>query len=65
MLSQYLPQDSQIVYNCTGDANTVIVKFALNLAAQGNEVTVVSHDTAILILLVNRFSFQNSIESSE
>ena len=52
MLSRNLQQDSQIVYNCTVDADTMIVKCALDLAAQGNEVTVVSDDTEILILLV-------------
>ena len=45
LLSHYLRQDSQIVYNSTGDADTMIVKCALDFAAQGNEVTVVSDDT--------------------
>ena len=52
LLSHYLRQDSQIVYNNTGDADTMIVKCALDLAAQGNEVTVVSDDTDILVLLI-------------
>ena len=52
LLSHYLQQDSQIVYNSTGDADTMIVKCALDFAAQGNEVTVVSDDTDILVLLI-------------
>ena len=52
MLSHYLRQDSQIFYNSTGDADTMIVKCALDLAAQGNEVTVVADDTDILVLLI-------------
>ena len=52
MLSHYLRQDSQIVYNSTGDTDTMIVKCALDLAAQGNEVTVEADDTDILVLLI-------------
>ena len=50
--SHYLRQDSQIVYNSTGDADTMIVKCALDFAVQGNEVTIVSDDTDILVLLI-------------
>ena len=52
LLSHYLRQDSQIVYNSTGDADTMIFKCALDFAAQGNEVTVVSDNTDILVLLI-------------
>ena len=52
LLSHYLRQDSQIVYNSTGDADIMIVKCALDFAAQGNEVTVVADDTDILVLLI-------------
>ena len=52
MLSHYLRQGSQIVYNSTGDADTMTVKCALDFAAQGNEVTVVLDDTDILVLLI-------------
>ena len=33
LLSHYLRQDSQIIYNSTGDADTMIVKCALHFAA--------------------------------
>ena len=52
LLSHYLQQDSQIVYNSTGDADTMIVKCGLDFAARGNKVTVVSDDTDILVLLI-------------
>ena len=51
-MSYYLQQNSQIVYNSTGDADTMIAKCALDFAAQGNEVTVVSDDTDVLVLLI-------------
>ena len=44
--------NSQIVYNSTGDADTLIVSSALQYAQQGQEVNVVADDTDILVLLV-------------
>ena len=36
----------------TGDIDTMTIKCALDFAAQGNEVTIVSDDTDILVLLI-------------
>ena len=51
LLTQYL-KDGQIVHNSTGDADTMIVKCALEFAIRRNEVNVVADDTDVLILLI-------------
>jgi len=56
-----LQQNSQIVYNSTGDADTMIAKCALDFAAQGNEVTVVSDDTDVLVLLIYRWKMNMGV----
>lgn len=45
LLTHYLKADAQIVHNCTGDADTMIVLCALQYAIQGTEVSVVADDT--------------------
>jgi len=52
LLSKYLQSDGQVVYNSTGDADTLIVSNALQIAREGKEVNVVADDTDVLILLM-------------
>ena len=52
LLSHYLEGDSHTVNQSTGDADTMIVHCALQLATQGTEVMVVADDTDVLILLI-------------
>ena len=52
LLSRYLESDGQRVHNSTGDADTMIVACALQMAMEGKEVTVVADDTDVLILLM-------------
>ena len=52
LLTKYLIEDGQIVHNSTGDADTLIVKCALEFAIRKNEVNVVADDTDVLILLI-------------
>ena len=52
LLSQCLEADGQIVHNSTGDADTLIVVCALQFARHGREVSVVSDDTDVLVLLM-------------
>jgi len=47
-----LEADGQIVYNSTGDADTLIVECALQFARQGRELSVVADDTDVLVLLM-------------
>ena len=43
------------VINCEGDADTQIVKEALDFVREGREVTVVADDTDILVLLLHHW----------
>ena len=52
LLTKYLKEDGQIVHNSTGDADTLIVKRALEFAINQDEVNVVADDTDVLILLI-------------
>ena len=52
LLSHCLEADGQIVHNSTGDADTLIVKCALQFARQGREVSVVADDADVLVLLM-------------
>ena len=54
LLSRYLESDAQTVHNSTGDADTMIVSCALQMATEGSrEVIVVADDTDVLILLMH------------
>ena len=48
----YLQSDGQVVHNSTGDADTMIVATALQIATEGKKVNVVADDTDVLILLM-------------
>ena len=52
ILGRYLQEDGHTVISCRGDADTVIAKRALVLAAEGVDVDVVCTDTDVLCLLV-------------
>lgn len=57
LLSRYLESDAQTVHNSTGDADTMIVACALQMAMEGNkEVYVVADDTDVLILLMHHWT---------
>ncbi len=53
LLCRYLEFDGHAVHNSTGDADTMIVACALQLASEGKEVNVVADDTDVLILLMH------------
>ena len=48
LLTKYSKEDGQIVHNSTGDADTLIVKCALEFAINQDEVNVVADDTDML-----------------
>ena len=52
LLSHYLVSDGRTVHTSTGDADTMIVSCALEIANNGMEVNVVADDTDVLILLM-------------
>ena len=52
LISQYLRADRQVVYQSTGDADTMIVQCALQYAIEGSVVNVVADDTDVFVLLV-------------
>lgn len=52
LLSQYLEADGQTTIVSSGDADTMIVSCALQIASNGTEVKVVADDTDVLILLM-------------
>ena len=52
VLRHYLEDNSQVVAQSTGDADRMIVQRALQLAMEGNVVTVVADDTDVLVLLM-------------
>ena len=56
LLSRYLESDAQTVHNSTGDADTMIVACALQMAMGGKEVNVVADDTDVLILLMHHWT---------
>ena len=55
LLSRYLKSNGQTVHNSTGDADTLIVNCALQIAMDGQEVNVVADDTDVLILLMHHW----------
>ena len=55
LLSRYLVSDAQIVYNSTGDADTLIASCVLQIALEGQEVNVIADDTDVLILLIHHW----------
>ena len=52
LISRYLKDDGQVVHQSTGDADTMIVRCALQYAIEGSEVNVVADDTDVLVLLM-------------
>ena len=57
LLSRYLESDAQTVHNSTGDADTMIVSCALQMATEGSkEVIAVADDTDVLILLMHHWT---------
>ena len=52
LISQYLRDDGQAVHQSPGDADTMIVKCALQYEIEGSEVNVVADDTDVLVLLM-------------
>lgn len=52
IISKHLSDDGHKVIQASGDADTEIVAASLQIALKGNEVTVVSDDTDILIMLL-------------
>ena len=50
--SHYLESDGHTVHTYTGDADTMIVSCAFEIANNGMEVNVVAEDTDVLILLM-------------
>ena len=62
LLTQYLKEDGQIVHNSTGDADTMIIKCALEFAIRRNEVNVVADDTDVLIIGSQVWQISTSIQ---
>ena len=55
-LSQHLIQSGYSTINCQGDADSTIVKTALDIANTGwRHVTVVAYDTDIAVMLVHHW----------
>lgn len=72
LLCYYLKENSQVVGQSAGDADGMIVERAIQLAREGNVVTVVADDTDILVLLLYHWKetmadiyFQSEVKKSQ
>ena len=55
LMKHYLEKDGQTVFVSDGDADTLIVEHALQIARQERNVNVVADDTDILVLLLHHW----------